>query len=235
MYGDEPALLAVARETFGGEPLAGQRPLQVAERDAALPRLPALGEDRARQVRHAGGVGVGFRRDVEPAGARPLDHLQAERGLAQPHAGDVHHVDRSARRGRVGDHLLQRVDHAGFDRPAVAHVNEERDLARGRQAEQAEDFGARFVRQVGDAESDAGGAFVEAAAHAVQDLAEFLRGGGALHRAVARQQRAAIVHHRDARGNIAAGGAEIDQRRAPRAARTMPRRGGRPPPVPAPW
>ena len=121
-------------------------------------------------------------------------------------------MDRSARRGGVGDRLLKRVDHSGVDRPAVAHVNEERNLARGGQAEQAEDFGARFVRQVGDAQSDAGRAFVEAAAHAVQDLAEFLRRGGALHRAVARQQRAAIVHHRDARGNIAAGGAEVDQR-----------------------
>ena len=103
-------------------------------------------------------------------------------------------------------------------------MHEERDLARGGQPEQAEDFGARFMRQVGDAESDAGSAFVEAAAHAVQDLAEFLRRGGALHRAVAGQQRTAIVHHRDARGNIAAGSAEVDQR-APLALRVPTRDG----------
>src|SRR6185369_12075500 len=59
---------------------------------------------------------------------------------------------------------------------------------------------------------DTGGAFLEAAAHAVQDLAEFLRRGGALHGPVARQQRTAIVHHGDASRNIAAGSAEVDQR-----------------------
>jgi DinB superfamily len=101
-------------------------------------------------------------------------------------------------------------------------VNEERDPARGRELEEAEDFGARFMRQIRDAQSDAGGAFIQAAAHAVQDFAEFFPRGGALHRAVARQQCTAIVHHGDARGNIAAARAVID-RRAPLALRVPTR------------
>src|ERR1035438_6706710 len=67
----------------------------------------------------------------------------------------------------IGDHLLKGIDDPGLLGPAIAHVDEERDPAGGGEAEQAEDLGARFMRQVGDAESDAEGAFVQAAPDAL--------------------------------------------------------------------
>ena len=52
---------------------------------------------------------------------------------------------------------------------------------------------------------DAERAFVQAAAAiSVADLPLLRRRGGALHRLIARQQRAGIVHHRHARRDVAA-------------------------------
>ena len=70
-----------------------------------------------------------------PRCARACDHLQAKRRFAQAHAGDVHHVQRRAGSGRIGQHFLQRIDRARLDRTAVAHVHVDRGLALRREAE----------------------------------------------------------------------------------------------------
>ncbi len=212
--GHEAALLAVFGEALRSQALAGGGPLQVAEADPALPLLPALVEDRRPQVGHARGVRVGLGRDIEPARACPLDHRQAQRSLAQSHAGDVDHVYAGAGGRGVGDHFLQGVDHAGLQRAAVAHMDVERNLALRRQPEQLQHLGARFVRQVGDAKSDPERAFVQPAANPRQHVGELFRRSGALHRFIARQQLAGVMPHRDARRQLAAGGAEVDQRPA---------------------
>ncbi len=120
------ALLAIACEGFGGEPLAGERPLQVAEADAALFRLPAFVEDRRAEVGHARGVRIHLRGDVEAAGPRAFDHLQTQSCFAQAHAGDVNYVQRRAGDRGVGEDFLHRIDDARLDGAAVADVDVDR-------------------------------------------------------------------------------------------------------------
>ena len=208
-----PALPAMARERLGRQPLARQRPLQVAEADAALFRLPAFIENRRAEVGHARRVRIHLRGYVQSAAPRACDHLQAQRRFPQTHAGNVYHVQRRARRRRIGDHFLQRIDHARLQRTSVPYVNVERRLPLGRQAEQFQNLGAGCQGHISDPHADAQRTFVQAAAHQVEGLAALLGSGGAF-RGVVRQQRAAIVHHRHARGDVPGGGAEVDQRLA---------------------
>ena len=151
----------------------------------------------------------------------PCDHLQAERSFAQAQAGDVHHVDRSAGGGGVGDHLLQGVDDSGFDRTAVAHVNEEGDFALGREAEQRRGLRRALLGQVSDADADALGAFVEAAAHAVEDLAP---SAGVAARSTARSRGSSVPL--SCMTAMRAGRSPLEapklMRAFPRAARTTP-------------
>ncbi len=79
-------------------------------------------------------------------------------------------MERSAGRGRVGEHFLERVQNARFDRTSVAHVDVERGVAFGGEFEVLEDLFAAGERNVGDAESDAERAVVERLTHQIEDL-----------------------------------------------------------------
>ena len=133
----------------------------------------------------------------------------------------MHHVDRSARRGGIGDHL-QGVDDTGFEWIADrACERKEGGLARGREAEQAETLHA--IHTAGRrCRTHAGPALVEAAADAVQTSWDLRRPA---RRSTARTRASSVratVHDGDARGDTAALVARQSMRVRPSAARTMP-------------
>src|SRR6266699_3444271 len=99
--------------------------------------------------------------------ARAVNQLQQEGGVALAHAGHVDDVQGSARRGRVGDHLLQRRD-ATTSRgvpAAFAQVDEARDAVARRDPKQLEDLLAARTRRVSDAEPHAERSLGEPAFH----------------------------------------------------------------------
>src|SRR6185503_6636528 len=77
----------------------------------------------------------------------------------------------------------------------------------------------------GDPHADAERAFVQALPDQGEDLLHFIGGGGAVDRLIARQECAAVLHYRHARGNVSDGGAVVDQRLA--LTRAVPRGDGR--------
>ena len=64
----------------------------------------------------SGGVGIRFGGHVQTALAGARDHLQAQAGLAQASARDVHDVQRRPARRGIRQHLLQGIDRARFYR-----------------------------------------------------------------------------------------------------------------------
>src|SRR5438874_12331594 len=89
--------------------------------------------------------------------ARAVNELEQQRGVALAHAGYVDDVQGSARRRRVGDHLLQRRDAAagGGIPAAFAQVDEARSAVARRDPKQLEDLLAARTRRVCDAEPHA--------------------------------------------------------------------------------
>jgi hypothetical protein len=102
-----------------------------------------------------------------------VDEGGPERRPAQPHAGNVDDVQGRAGGVGVGDDLLESVEDARLDGAAVAPVDEDRDAPAGGEPKDFEDLLVRFVRQVGNARSNAEGGFVEAAGDTVDYLLEF--------------------------------------------------------------
>ena len=184
-----PALLPVALERLGGQPLAGADPLQppVGVAGAAGPAV----EQRRFDERGARRVGIRLGRDVEAPLARPPDHRER---LFRPRARGavhVHDVDRRAGDRRVRDHFLE-----GSERAAAreggrrTEVDERRRLVLGRDLEHLQQLAVARPRRVAQPEAETDAPRAQAALHEPPQPDQFLVARGAIQRVVAaRAQR----------------------------------------------
>ena len=79
-------------------------------------------------------------------------------------------MQRRARRERVGEQFLQRIDRAGHDGAVTAHVRVDGHAPLRGELEQVQDLLAARARRVRDADSDAEAAFGEPLAHELDRL-----------------------------------------------------------------
>ncbi len=106
MNDHDSALLAVFLKSFHGQTLAGISPLHIFVGYSHI-FLPSGIEDGGLQRGAPCGVGITLRGDVKTVFLRAFNHRDELRRVLQAHAGDVHDVNRSARRRGSGDDFLE--------------------------------------------------------------------------------------------------------------------------------
>src|SRR5690606_6419025 len=193
---------AVLRERLPGEPFAGLRPLERLEPLVGL-ALPVVVQ-RGFDAGGARGVGIRLGRHILAAGARGGHGVEH---LPDPRAGravDVHDVQRRAGLGRRldgADDAAQRAARVDVRGCAVArgHAQDLDDLVPG--------GGGR----VGGAEPDRDGALPQPAVDPAHDLRDLFGRGRLVRAGAAGQELARVAEHRHADGDVADGGAVIDE------------------------